>query len=348
MQPPIRVLRILNRFNLGGPTYNVVNLSAHLGEEFETLLIGGQCEDSEISSLHIVEAAGVRYQLIPSMRRSLNPFLDCVTLFKILRLIYKFKPHIVHTHAAKAGILGRLAAFIMRVPVRVHTFHGHVFDGYFSTWKTLIVKIVERILCRMSTVCVAISPLQKSEIVEKHAIGKAEKFTVIPLGFQLDQFQNVSQAESEAYAQKLGIQSHDFVITIIGRMAPIKRHDVFLRAFAHASQHTTRALRAVLVGDGELRPELEALCTELGLRFSEKGSAYCSDSQVIFTSWEPSAALPLSVSHCVCLSSDNEGTPVSLIEALSVGIPIISTRVGGVEDIVQSQESAVLTEKVIL
>ena len=184
-----RVLRIINRFNLGGPTFNVTYLSKYMSDEYETMLIGGEKEDSEDSSIFILENLGLKPVLIPEMKRSINPINDLKAYYKIKKIIKDFKPDIVHTHAAKSGALGRLAAYNCNVPVIVNTFHGHVFHSYFGKTKTLFYKTIERWLAKKSTKIIAISEIQKEELWKQHKICKKDKLAVIPLGFDLDRFQ---------------------------------------------------------------------------------------------------------------------------------------------------------------
>src|SRR6185436_15041835 len=183
-----RILRIINRLNLGGPTYNAALLTKHLAPEFETMLVAGTKMDSEESSEYICQQMGIDFISIPEMSRAINLRKDYTAYQKIKKLIREFKPDIVHTHAAKAGALGRLAAHSMNVPVIVHTFHGHVFHSYFSPLKTKIFLNLERYLAKQSSAIVAISEHQKEELCNKYKIAPSEKFHVIPLGFDLSRF----------------------------------------------------------------------------------------------------------------------------------------------------------------
>ena len=178
-----KILRIINRFYLGGPTYNVAYLTKYLAPEFETLLIGGEKEEDEGSSTFILEKLGINPLILPEIKRDLNFSNDLAAYNKIRRIIADFKPDIVHTHASKAGALGRLAAANMKVPIIVHTFHGHVFHSYFGKMKTAFYKNVEQYLAKKTTSIVAISLLQKKELVETYQIASENKVKIIPLGF---------------------------------------------------------------------------------------------------------------------------------------------------------------------
>ena len=177
----IKVLRIINRFNIGGPTYNATFLTRFLGDEFETLLIGGLPEEGESDSLHILENYGVSPVLLEEMQRKPNFSSDRKAYKRIKRIIEEFQPDIVHTHAAKAGALGRRAAKAAGVPIIVHTYHGHVFQGYFSPLKTTVYKAIERRLSKSSTRIIAISSLQKAELVNTHKVCSDQQTVVIPL-----------------------------------------------------------------------------------------------------------------------------------------------------------------------
>ena len=209
----IKVLRIINRFNIGGPTYNATFLTNFLSDDFETLLIGGLPEENEANSLHILEKYGVEPVLLPEMKREPNLKSDRIALKKIKTIIREFKPDIVHTHASKAGALGRRAAVSCNVPIIVHTFHGHIFHSYFGKIKTALFKNIERYLARKSTGIIAISEIQKKELCEIHKIASKRKTTVIPLGFDLDIFQKNSQFRYEIL-ENLGKGSYGNVIKV--------------------------------------------------------------------------------------------------------------------------------------
>lgn len=338
----IRVLRIINRFNLGGPTYNVAYLSRYISAEFQTLLAGGVKEESENSSEFIVEDLGLDPHVIHTMRRSINPLNDLAAYNELLKLIKEFRPHIVHTHASKAGALGRIAAIRAGVPVIVHTFHGHVFHSYFNPVKTGIYKNIERYLAKRSDAIIAISEKQKQELSVDHKICEPEKITVIPLGFDLNRFRENKEEKRKKFRSDLKIDDDTIVITIIGRMVPVKNHALFFKGIRHVLDHTSKKIRAVVVGDGPERLPMEKLCAALKIPYSNVEEGYNNDP-VSFTSWLTNIDVVCAGSDIVCLTSFNEGTPVSLIEAQAANVPVISTRVGGVENIV-SDETALLCE----
>ncbi len=331
----IRVLRIINRFNIGGPTYNATFLTRFLSDDFETLLIGGLPEPDESDSLHIPKEYGINPILIPELKRTPNPFDDRKAYLRIKQIIEEFKPHIVHTHASKAGALGRKAAFSMKVPVVVHTFHGHVFHSYFGPIKTALFKTIERRLAKRSDGIIAISAIQKDELVKIHKIANAEKVEVITLGFNLLKFHEALSSRAESRAN-LNIQDDEIAIAIIGRLAPIKNHKMFLDVVNIISKKTTKKIVVFIVGDGSERENIEnqiKLITKV------------DSLRIVMTSWITNIANFNSAMDIICLTSNNEGTPVSLIEAQAANLPIVATDVGGVRDVVLLNETAFLVPK---
>lgn len=336
-----KILRIINRFNLGGISYNVSYLSKYLPNDYETLLIGGPEEEGEESSLYIPHSLGLKPLVIHELRRSIHPFADYFAYRKIKKIIQEFKPDIVHTHASKAGAIGRLAAVHSGVPIIVHTFHGHVFHGYFGKFKTAIFKRIERYLAKRSTAIVAISQIQKKELSEVHRICASDKIHVIPLGFDLKRFTENTDEKRKAFRLTYKLEEDEIAIGIIGRLAPIKNHYLFIDAIAHVLKNSDRKVRAFIIGDGETKADLMAYVESLNIPFS-LGTE--SKAVVCFTSWIKDVDVALLGLDLVCLSSKNEGTPVSLIEAQAASKFIVSTNVGGIKDILHP-ECGLLSEK---
>lgn len=327
-----KILRIINRFNLGGPTYNAALLSKYLPADYETLLVGGEIEPSEGSSDHILNHLQVDFMKIEEMRRSVNPLKDLKALRKIKGIIKEYQPDIVHTHASKAGAVGRKAAHSMGVPVIVHTFHGHVFHSYFSETKSKVYQKIERDLAAKSSAIVAISELQKHELVKTYHICEAQKMHVIPLGFDLSKFEGDQSADRSRFRSTYGLNDDHLAIGIIGRLVPIKNHRMFIDAVTSLmGDHPN--IHAFIIGDGELRNELE-----------QQVEASGNQDRFHFTSWIKDIEKALAGLDVIAMSSLNEGTPVSIIEAKAAGKPIITTDVGGVSDIVKNQESAILCQ----
>jgi glycosyltransferase involved in cell wall biosynthesis len=332
----IRVLRIINRFNIGGPTYNAVFLTRFLSDEYETLLVGGMPEDGESDSLHILEEYGIEPLLIKEMKREPRISHDRAAYLRLKTIIKEFDPDIVHTHASKAGALGRRAAIKMNVPVIVHTFHGHVFHSYFGKLKTFIFKSIERRLAKRSSGIVAISELQKKELSEEHAICKADKIHVVPLGFDLLRFKDSKQVHRDSTRARFDIADEEVAIAIIGRLVPVKNHKLFLDVIRLLSKQSAVPMKFFIVGDGPERAFIEAEIQLMQLPRNVK---------IVMTSWIKDIAAFNAGMDVICLTSHNEGTPVSLIEAQAAGIPVISTDVGGVRDIVQNGETGFVVPK---
>ena len=329
----IRVLRIQSRICIGGPALNTIFLSGRLNpERYQTILIGGRLEPNERSMEPLALAEGVPIHIIEEMGRSIRWSDDIKALWRLIKLIRHFRPHIVHTHTAKAGAIGRIAAFLCRVPVRIHTFHGHVFHGYFNRLKTSMFLWFERFLAMISHGIVAISPCQKQDLTEKYKVVSTNKCSVVRLGFELTKLINGQRGR---FRQRLGCGEQTRLIAILARLVPIKNHQLLLRAIGHwhrqHPQASPESVQFLIIGDGELKPELQELGKSLGI-----------DAYLQFTGWlkdvsEIYADIDLNV-----LVSKNEGTPVSLIEGLACGVPILTTDVGGIRDFADEAMGAIV------
>lgn len=339
-----RILRIINRFNLGGPTFNVAYLSKYLAPEFKTLLIGGENDETEENSEFIVRNLGLRPIIIPELKRPIVPKDDIIAYNKIKEVIKRFKPDIVHTHASKAGAIGRLAASNMKVPVIVHTFHGHVFNSYFGNFKTNIYKTIERKLAEKTTKIIALCEQQKHELTEIYKICPPEKVEVIPLGFDLSRFHINIDKKREDFRKEYNIDNDEIAIGIIGRLVPIKNHDLFLESIKYIKQNTTKKIRAFIVGDGENMELLKTKAEELNLDYVDTRESR-SKATISFTSWIKDVDKVNAGMDIIALTSLNEGTPVSLIEAQAANKPIVSTKVGGIENVVIPNKTALLSPK---
>ena len=338
-----KVLRIINRFNIGGPTYNAAYLTKYLPSEYETLLIGGDKEESEDSSQHILDELGISPTIIPEMRRAIRFGNDYAAYKKIKQIIEEFKPDIVHTHASKAGTLGRMAAFACNVPAVVHTFHGHVFHSYFSKAKTTIFKRIEKKLALKSSAIVAISAIQKEELGTVHKIAPLDKIEVIPLGFDLERFQNNLEEKRAEFRKEYQIKDDEIAIGIIGRLVPIKNHQLFLNALRYVLDHTDKKVRAFIIGDGESRNDIINLAKDLNIPFSRSNVKF-EISPLTLTSWIKNIDIVNAGMDIIALSSLNEGTPVSLIEAQAANNPVVSTNVGGIENVVLQNKTGLLSD----
>ena len=329
-----KVLRIINRFNIGGITYNVSYLSKYLEPDYETLLVGGPEEEGEDSSLYIPQNLGLKPLVLKQFQREINFKADYAAYQEIKKIIKEFNPDIVHTHASKAGAIGRLAAISCKVPVIIHTFHGHVFHSYFGKLKTNFYKLIERYLAKKSTVIIAISNKQKIELSEIFAIAPKEKIHVVPLGFDLTKFTINKEQNRKEFREKYNLSDNQLAIGIIGRLAPIKNHSLFIEAIAHLKANGIKNIKAFIIGDGDTKQAIEESCRVNKVTYSFNPK---DDVDVIFTSWVTNIDWALHGLDIVALTSLNEGTPVSIIEAQAAGKFVVSTNVGGIEDVLHRE-----------
>ena len=331
----MKILRIIARLNVGGPTRHVVWLTEALRDGgFESRLIAGTVPAGEEDMAYFAAEHGVEPTYIKEMSRELSP-RDIVSLFKVLRIIREERPDIIHTHTAKAGTVGRVAAFLYKWitpgtvigrPRRVklvHTFHGHVFHSYYGKAKTGVFIMIERSLARFATdKIIVITPQQLHEIHNKVGVGRAGQFEVIPLGIDLARLNRDENARTE-FRRELNIRDETLLVGFVGRLTEIKNIPMLLRAVrSYLDLPEDPATKFVIVGDGHLRGDLERMCAELGI------SEY-----VIFVGHRDDLDRVYSGLDVVALTSLNEGTPLSLIEAMAARVPVISTSVGGVCDL---------------
>jgi glycosyltransferase involved in cell wall biosynthesis len=317
--PPIRVLRLIARLNVGGPARHVVWLNEALqGNGFETLLVTGTVPAGEDDMSDFAAAHGVTPVVMASMSRELS-LRDLSTIWQLWRTMVRFRPDIVHTHTAKAGAVGRVAGLLYRFlsrpsrrPRFVHTYHGHVFHSYYGKWKTRFFLAVERTLARVNTDrIIVLGQQQLREIRDTFQVGRAEQFVVVPLGIDLDELR-MEPSAGEALRAELGIGRSEPIAGIVGRVTAIKNHDLFLRVAARMGN----LARFVVYGDGGERADLEQRAGD----------------NVVFAGTRAAAQIYASL-DVVALTSRNEGTPLALIEAMAVGKAVISTAVGGVVDL---------------
>jgi glycosyltransferase involved in cell wall biosynthesis len=337
MPEPLRVLRIIARLNIGGPSWHVMILDEGLRQRgWDCWLVHGHVSPGEASLDQTAVARGAQPVIVQELGRRIRPWSDIVALGRMLATIRRIQPDIVHTHTAKAGALGRLAAAMYNATRRrrhrclvVHTFHGHVLDGYFGRVGNWAVRQAERALARISDRIVTISPRQRDDIVIKYRIARADQTVVVPLGLELDALSGLPTPASAR--QGLGLHLDAVVIGMIGRLVPVKRPLALIDAFATVAARFPAA-RLLVVGDGELRQDSEADVRRRGL-----------SDRVIFTGWRHDLRDVYAAVDIVALASRNEGTPVALIEALAAGRAVVSTDVGGVPDVITHGVTGILT-----
>jgi glycosyltransferase involved in cell wall biosynthesis len=318
----IRVIEVITRLNIGGSASHVIFLTAALDpDQFEVTLITGKEGAYEGSMMDLAAAKGVQPVVLPDLQRELNLRQDYVTLRTLYNFFRQEKPDIVHTHTAKAGTLGRVAALLAGVPVVLHTFHGHTFYGYFSPLKTGIFLNIERALAHGTDRIVAVSESLRRELLEMYRVAAPQKLIAIPLGFELDEYMNCEPLCGEL-RRELAITEDTRLVGIIARLTPIKAPQLFLDVARRVRQERPD-VQFLLIGGGEMREALERSAHKMGLT-----------GIVRFLGWRRDLPRLYADLDVVVLTSKNEGTPVSLIEAMASGVPVVSTNVGGVPDIV--------------
>lgn len=327
---PVRILRVLSRLNVGGPAVHVVLLTAAMNRgAMVSKLVSGSVGPGEGDMGYLAAERRVAVHLIPTLGRSVNVFRDVTALVALFRLMLRFRPDVIHTHASKAGALGRVGGLMYNFgrPRRlraalVHTYHGHTFEGYFGRVTSLVYRTVERALGRLTDCVVVLSELQRSDIVNRFRIVRGDRVRLVPLGLDLAPLFAVDEAQRVTARASLGIAASDRVIVTVGRLTAIKDQALLLRAFASLPPPVQHA-RLLIVGDGELRAPLESLARALRL-----------SGAVTFLGWRRDLAAVYAAADVTALSSINEGTPVALIEAIAAGCPVVATAVGGVPDVV--------------
>jgi glycosyltransferase involved in cell wall biosynthesis len=316
------LLRVITRLNVGGPALHTTLLTERLDpERYDSLLATGVARAHEGDYLALHGGPADRVVRVPTLGREVRPAADGAALVALVRLMRRIRPHVVHTHTAKAGVLGRLAARLARVPVVLHTFHGHVFNGYFGPWPARLFLSLERAVARRTDCLLAVSGAVRQDLLAL-GVGRPDQFRVVPLGLDLDRFL-ASDASRGGLRAELGL-SHDVpLVGIVARLVHIKAHEVFLRAAARVAREVLDS-RFIVVGDGERRAELETLAMQLGLA-----------ERTHFLGWRHDPERVYADLDVVVLTSRSEGSPVALIEAMAAGRPVVATRVGGVSDVVE-------------
>jgi len=325
----MKIVRIIARLNVGGPARHVVWLTKNLqGQEFQSVQLTGTVPDGEEDMNYFATENDVTPVFIPEMSRELSP-KDIISLWKVFRRLLREKPDIIHTHTAKAGTIGRVAGFFYRwlawKPVKmVHTYHGHVFHSYYGRRKTAVFLLIERTLARLTDRIIAISAQQKAEINEKFGVGRAPQFEVVPLGIDLSPFE-AAGAKKQLLRDAIGAASDEILVGFVGRLTEIKNIPLLLKAakiYREEKNESSPKLRFLIIGDGHLREALENEVENLGVR-----------DEVLFLGNRHDADVFYAGLDIVALTSLNEGTPLSLIEAMANGKAFVSTTVGGVVDL---------------
>ena len=332
---PIRVLRVITRLNIGGPAIQAIRLTTALRVHgFDTLLVHGRIGAKEGDMSYLLASAPANAQAdtqyVDTLQRPIAPWSDIRAAHALYRLMVRFRPQILHTHMAKAGLLGRSAALVYNATHRhhirlVHTYHGHVLEGYFSGPITKAFIQLERFLSRWTDQLIAVSDRVRTDLLVRYRIGTPATFGIVPLGFDLERFAAIDDTARRAAREALEIRPDVLVISTVGRLTAIKEHTLFLQmaSLVHSRVANTTFL---LVGDGELREALERETAALGL-----------GACVRFLGWRRDLATIYAASDVFALTSRNEGTPVALIEAMASSVAAVATDVGGVRDVIDDE-----------
>jgi glycosyltransferase involved in cell wall biosynthesis len=322
---PLRIALVIARLNVGGPATHVIELAAGLPRErFDVRLIAGREGSGEAGMQYLAEEKGIRPETVRELSPRLGP-ADLLAFYRLLRIFRGWKPDVVHTHTAKAGAVGRTAARCAGVPTVLHTFHGHVLRGYFSPPVETFFRLIEKNLSRITDRIITLSPALKDDLASM-GIARPEQIDVVPLGMDLAAFRNGSARRGEL-RRELGIGPDQPLVGTVGRLVPIKNHRLFLEA-ARSMVDSGSPARFVIVGDGELREPLREYASQSGIA-----------DRVHFLGWKRDMVPVYAALDLFALTSDNEGTPVAVIEAMAAGVPVVATAVGGVPDVVRDGET---------
>jgi glycosyltransferase involved in cell wall biosynthesis len=318
----IHVIHVVTRTNIGGPSVILESLLAGSSNDIRYTIVRGETDPTE-GDYFAESADDDRFVTIEGLGRSISPLADLRAFVQLVKTLRSLSPDVVHTHMAKAGVVGRLAAWIARVPVRVHTYHGHLLYGYFSRFKTRLVIFVERLLKLITTHTVVVGSAVRADLISAGIVSE-DHSEMIPPG--------IAAPQQDVAPDRCGVPSDRLLVGYIGRLVPIKRPDRFVDAAARlASQHPN--VEFVVVGDGPLGDDTRARAA--------------TTPQIKFAGWRRNVASILTALDVIVLCSDNEGIPLSLIEASYCGVPIVATKVGSVSDVVVDGTNGLLVEPTV-
>lgn len=322
---------------LGGNTADAVSLAHRLSAKYNITIVYGEKETDEIEvSSFIQNYPELSFIKIPSLHRAIHPFYDAMAYRRLLFLLKKHRPQIVHTHGFKSGLLGRWAARKTHVPVILHTYHGHLFHSYYNPFVSSIICRIERWLASFTTRIIAISPQQAFELTEVYHIAQASKISIIYLGIDKADY----SPSGDGLRKQYGISDDVVIVAIIGRLVPIKNHSLFIK-IAEQILKEEKKVCFFIIGDGHQKRVIQKQLSRLRVSWQE-GNQSRSKTNFFFTSWITNIASALHDIDIVMLTSLNEGTPVSLIEAQMFGKPVVATNVGGVRDSLSSNQTGFL------
>ncbi|MBW7952684.1 MAG: glycosyltransferase, partial [Chitinophagaceae bacterium] len=331
---------ILNRLVIGGQAVDTIPLAYYLQQYFTVIILYGEKEADEVEASFLLhQYPGLQLIKIKQLRRTINPLTDFFAFWSIVQQIKKYNTKIVHTHGSKSGLLGRLAAKFLGVKVIVHTFHGHLFHSYFNSLGTWLLLQTERALAKITTHIIALSYKQKNELLQVYKIADESKIHVVPLGIDEQKFVQQDLSKRENFRTKFHLNENDIAVGIIGRIVPIKNHQLFIKIAEKVIANSQyQNIYFFIVGDGAGMQNLMKDLDKKNITYSPKNN----NSRIIFTSWVEDMIWAYYGLDIVMLTSLNEGTPLSIIEAQFCGKPVIAINVGGVKDTFNSEKSGFL------
>lgn len=340
-----RVIIFLNRLIIGGTALDTIQLANSLSDEHEVFLVVGEKLNDEYDAFFLAgDLQKVKVIALHDMRRSIYIFRDIVAFFKIRRLIKDLKPDIVHTNGAKPGFLCRIAARLCGVKIILHTYHGHVFHSYFNPFVSRLIIFLERMLASITTKIIALSESQKKELTETYKIADDKKIEVIRMSIDTSKFNGSLSAKREKFRNEYLINADEIAIGIVGRIVPVKNHHLFLDVSSEVLKQTNKKVRFFIVGDGILRQELEEKLVADNISFTHF-PANPVKKAITFTSWILNVEEVMAGLDIVVLTSLNEGTPISLMEAQAAARPVVSTDVGAVKELVLHEKTGFITSR---
>ncbi len=335
-----RLLILTNRIVVGGISNDIIPLAYYLHSDFDILILHGEKEEGEKDALFLLDKyPGLKIKKIPAFKKQTNPVKDITAWFAILKEIRNFNADIVHTHGAKSGLLGRLAAHKNNVPCIIHTYHGHHFHSYYNRLVSSFLLKMEKKLGRITTIIIAISVWQKNELAEVYKIVPPQKIRTISLGIEAEK-NNISK-QRHFFREKYAVDKGVIAIGIAGRIVPVKNLRLFIQVAEKLLSSVQKKICFFIMGDGILKKQIKAQCASLNITYTENTG---ERADVIFTSWIEDIVPAMHAMDIIALTSNNEGTPMSLIEAQFCGKPVVATNAGGVKDTILINETGFLAE----
>ena len=341
-----RIAIILGRLAVGGATAHAIDEALYLKDRHEVMLITGMPAEHEWDASYLLNGEGtISHQMIPGFFRTRKMWMHWKTYVTVRKLLRQFKPDVVHTHTPVAGFIGRIAASRIGVKCIIHTYHGLLFSGYFPPWQSKLLVFFERWLAGKSHLLLALSQGQKNDLVYRYQIAPENKVGCVPIGVDVALFaQSNAELARAAFRSRYHIAPSEFVLGMVGRLVPIKNHRLGLLAFRQL-QASFPQVKLLIVGDGPLRQSLLAYCKELGLTYASGAMQSGNPASVLFVSWQKKMPEVMAALDVVLLTSESEGTPISVMEAMASAKPVVCTKVGGVPEMIDHMVDGLLVEQ---